>query len=303
MLSRPSRRLAARATIIAIATAALGTLAPATPASADVTVTPSTGEQGSALKLVFRVTEDRPAAHTTKVELRLPEATPVAEVYPISVPDWAPKMTMRTLDQPIRTLHGVGTRDVVASVTWIRVTAPKVGREPAWELPISLGPLPAADRLVFTVIQTYSDGTVVNWADASTASGAPPSGGPSSGPVTHAAPVLALRPAEPGAGQPDAGYEQPVSDLAGEGSSGGYSIFLSVVIAGVAAGLLWAGLTLWQRQRDIARITGSATPAEPANAAESGKSTGDGDAATPTPSDQRPADAEERPVVGHDVRT
>jgi uncharacterized protein YcnI len=257
-----------------VATAALAAVWVPTAAVADVTVTPATGVHGSALKLVFRVTEDRPSAHTKTVELRMPQATPVAEVYPISVPDWAPKMSMRTLDRPIASLHGIGTKDVVASITWIRVTAPKVGQEPAWDLPISLGPLPRTDRLVFTVIQTYSDGTVVHWADPPTAGGTP---GP------NAAPVVTLRSAEPGSGLPGGGPidGRQVPDLGDEApaSSAGYAIFLTVVIAGVAAGLLWAGWVLWQRQRGIAQLA----PPDESNT-DSDKSAG------------------ERPIVDHDVR-
>lgn len=48
-----------------------------------------------------------------------------------------------------------------------------------------MGPLPQLDRMTFEVVQTYSDGTVVRWAD--------PAGG------GHPAPTLALVPPAPGA--------------------------------------------------------------------------------------------------------
>src|SRR5262245_900350 len=252
-------------------------------AAADVTVTPSTGVQGSALKLVFAITEDRPPAHTIKVELRMPEATPVAEVYPLSVPDWAPKTAMRKLDRPISTLHGVGTTEVVSSVTWIRVKPP-TGATTS-ELSISLGPLPNVDKVAFTVIQTYSDGTVVSWADAPAAvspgaSGTPGVSGTPSALGTHLAPVVTLRTPEPGSQPFDIdSLDEPVSDGGTDTPpSGGLGLLYSVLIAGVAAGGLWTGWTLVNRRRaaSAAGLPDKHTPDE---------STGDASPPSPPPSD------------------
>jgi uncharacterized protein YcnI len=161
----------------------LGT--PAT-ASADVSITPTQARQGDEADLTFRVTEDRPGAHTTKVEVRLPDAAPVAEVYPLSDPHWAAKITYRELTHSVQGHHGSGSTTVASGITWFRA-ADAASDKPA-ELRVAMGPMPQVDRLTLTVLQTYSDGLVRRWPSASGAQGG-------------AGPVLVLTPA---AAQPDA---------------------------------------------------------------------------------------------------
>ncbi len=150
-----------------------GAVALAAPAAADVTVTPAVAPQGGPAALVFTVPEERAGAHTTKIELLPPAETPIAEVYPMSIEGWAPLITARKLDKPVELIHGTSTREIVAKVTWKRVgkATPKPG-QPAL-LKLSMGPMPQTERVAFTIIQTYSDGTVVKWADASGAHPAP----------------------------------------------------------------------------------------------------------------------------------
>ncbi len=255
-------------------------------AAADVTVTPSTGVQGSALELVFTVTEDRPPAHTVQVELRLPQTAPIAEVYPLSVPDWAPRMVMRTLDRPVRSLHGVETTDVVSSITWIRVKPPN-GVQPS-ELPVALGPLPNADEAVFTVIQTYSDGTVVTWGDAESPDGTP---------RRNLAPVVKLRAPEPGSD-----VDRPDSGGASTPSERGLSLFYSVLLGGAAGGALWVGLTLLHRRRALvtAQSVDATNPTNAPDAVEStaaGQSIADGVPAPKSGLLQASVDGAARPEV------
>nr|WP_254909878.1 YcnI family protein [Micromonospora sp. NBS 11-29] len=156
---------------------------PGAASAAGVTVTTSPGEvhQGDAIELSVVVPADRPGTRTTKVELTMPADAPIGEVYPLSVPDWAPTITTRTLDQPVPGIHASELNQVTHAVTWLRVTTGGTG---ATRLPLGMGPMPATDRLVFTVVQTYADGTVVRWAD--------PAGG------AHPAPTVALLPPLPG---------------------------------------------------------------------------------------------------------
>lgn len=154
---------AVRAALVgAMAAGALaGGLTFASPALADVTVTPAQAYRGDAARLTFRVPDERTGSYTTKVELRLPESTPIAEVYPMSVPDWGPSTTTRPLDEPLRGIHHGPVSEVTSTVTWVR-TAPPATPAVA-ELVVSLGPMPEAEWLVFDVTQTYSDGTQVHW--------------------------------------------------------------------------------------------------------------------------------------------
>ncbi|MET7835413.1 DUF1775 domain-containing protein [Micromonospora sediminicola] len=153
-------------------------------AAAGVTVTTSPGEvhQGDAIELSVVVPADRPGTRTTKIELTMPADAPIGEVYPLSVPDWAPTITTRTLDQPVAGIHASELNQVTHAVTWLRVPGGGTG---AARLPLGMGPMPATERLVFTVVQTYADGTVVRWAD--------PAGG------AHPAPTVALLPPLSGA--------------------------------------------------------------------------------------------------------
>jgi uncharacterized protein YcnI len=283
-------------------------------AAADVTVTPSTGAQGSALKLVFTVSENRPPAHTVKVELRLPQATPVAEVYPLSVPDWAPRIITRELDRPIRTLHGGGTTQVVSSITWIRVKPPSAGATSSSELPLSLGPLPTTDRLVFTVIQTYSDGTAVVWADAPAPGGASPGGAsPGGASGNNPAPVVSLRTPEPGSEAFDdfGPVDEPVADAGSSPTDGGFSLLYSVLIAGLAAGALWAVWTLLNRRHPVAAADSPARADSPDEPNPAGDPPADTDVAEPPPAAAEPppatadtssTDAKGGPVAANDVR-
>ncbi|SCG73463.1 DUF1775 domain-containing protein [Micromonospora coxensis] len=179
-------------TVLVLATAVAGVLGwPGAASAAGVTTTPTQATQGEAVTLRLVVPEQRPGARTEKIEFKLPEDAPVGEVYPLSVDGWAPLMTSRTLDRPVAGIHAPGVTTVTASVVWTRAAgAPTPG--PA-RLSVAMGPLPQTDRMEFEVVQTYSDGTVVRWADRD--------GG------AHPAPTLTLLPAAAGApaGHPHGG--------------------------------------------------------------------------------------------------
>ncbi|MEH1126698.1 DUF1775 domain-containing protein [Micromonospora sp. CPCC 206061] len=153
-----NRRLA----VVALGAAIFGALAFASPAAADITTTPSEVVRGGGVKVSFQIPEDRPGAHTTKVELVTPRDTVIGEVYPMSSNDWAPQITTRRLDAPVAGLHGGPMSDVTDRITWIRVAGTPVAEQPS-TLVVSMGPMPVqGDQVVFQVVQTYSDGTVVD---------------------------------------------------------------------------------------------------------------------------------------------
>ncbi len=214
-----------RAVLGFVAVGIAGSIALAAPAAADVSVTPAVAQRGGPAALVFSVPGERPAAHTTKIELLAPEKTPIAEIYPMSVTGWAPLLTSRKLDKPIEVIHGTRTTEVVTKVTWKRVgkAVPKAG-EPVL-LKVSLGPMPEAEQVAFTIVQTYSDGTVVRWADAPGAA--------------HPAPVVRLLAVEE-AGTAETRAAAPATD---EPAGGGTPTWLLgaaliVVLAFVGEGLV-----------------------------------------------------------------
>ncbi|MEV4121361.1 DUF1775 domain-containing protein [Micromonospora sp. NPDC049645] len=173
--------------------------------AADVTTTPTEARQGDAVRLEFSVPEERTGTKTTRIEVRLPTDAPIAEVYPMSVDGWAPRISSRDLDKPVAGIHSSGVSTVTTAVTWVRVG--ESGPGPA-RLALSMGPMPQAERLTFEVVQTYADGTVIRWADAT---------GP------HRAPTLTLLPAAPGAAGPathGGGHGAPAAGAPAAGGNG-----------------------------------------------------------------------------------
>lgn len=212
-----------------LALLALIVLSPA--AMADVNVAPAQVDQGSAAAITLHVRNDRPGVFTTKVEAQFPQANPIAEIYPMSVPNWAPIATSRQLDTPIQGVHSEALTVITSAVTWIRAEdAPKA---PAVEdLKLELGPMPQLDQITLTVLQTYSDGKVKKW-----------SGPGASGTGT----VLKLQPAA--AAPTEAAAEDVAATVPGQGRTG---VQLGLIGAGIVAGMLisaFAVVTLGNRHR------------------------------------------------------
>ncbi|WP_158277687.1 DUF1775 domain-containing protein [Pseudosporangium ferrugineum] len=147
-----------RAGVLAATTAA-GVLGLAAPAAADATVSPAAVPQGSGQNVAFTVTNTGQSP-ITRVRLVLPADQPVAEVYPLSVPDWAPQIEHRKLDKPLDSIHGGGTQvtETAASITWIAMPGKTLPPGRSADLTVALGPLPTTgSHMSFTVQPTYAD--------------------------------------------------------------------------------------------------------------------------------------------------
>ncbi|MET8041003.1 DUF1775 domain-containing protein [Micromonospora sp. NPDC005215] len=264
-----------RVVAVTALTAAGLLLWPSAAQAADVTTTPTQARQGDAVRLEFTVPEERAGTKTNQIEVRLPVDAPIAEVYPMSVNGWAPRISSRTLDKPVAGIHSSGVSTVTTAVTWVRVGESDSG--PA-RLALSMGPMPQAERLTFEVVQTYADGTVVRWADAA---------GP------HRAPALTLLPAAPGAAGPaahgahggpaadppaaaDSGVDAPAAGAGGAGEESGSAdgMLAAGLLAGLGGGAAIGWLVSRWRRRDpaeataLAEVTGSADEDEAATPAE-----------------------------------
>jgi hypothetical protein len=247
-----SRNLISRRAGVLAALAAAGVLGTAGPALADVTISPPSAPQGSGQNLHLAV-KNTSTSPITKVKLVIPAETPVAEVFPLSVDDWAPQIEMTKLDTPLTSIHGGDpVTQTAASITWIAVNGPLAPGRSA-DLAVALGPLPTTSSMTFTVVPTYSSGKV----------------GPAMPPAT-----LRLTPAQPGQAAPGhGGHAGTTADDAtfaavvaqADGGPGFWSI-AGWVVAGLA--LAGAALLLLRGRR----VAGDEEPADdPADGAEPAK--------------------------------
>ncbi|PSK65764.1 hypothetical protein B0E53_02255 [Micromonospora sp. MH33] len=236
-LRRPAT--AAALTLAAVATAVLG-LAGA--ASAHVTVNPKEATQGGYGRFAFRVPNESDTASTTKVEVNLPENAPVGSVSTMPVPGWTVTVEKRKVDPPIE-VHGSQLTEAVSKLTW--TAAPNGGVKPGefQEFPVSMGPLPQADRMVFKVLQTYSDGNVSRWIQEPTPGGEEPE---------NPAPVLTLTAASASASPAASAPAAAADDDKDDADTGAATAFgVAGLVAGLA-GLVLGGLAFLRTRRETA---------------------------------------------------
>jgi uncharacterized protein YcnI len=165
-----------------LAAAGLGLVAAALPAGAHVTIHPDSAPKGGFEILSFSVPNEEATANTVGLEVNLPTKSPIASVSTQPMPGWTVSVEKTKLSKPVTTDDGQVT-EAVSTITW---TATDGGLKPGeFDLfTISAGPLPTnTNQLTFKAIQTYSDGTTVNWIQQ-TVKGAPE--------PDHPAPVLKL---------------------------------------------------------------------------------------------------------------
>lgn len=222
-------RTAAPAALLALSASLVGVFAGAAPASAHVTVNPREATQGGYTRVAFRVPTESDTASTTKVEVFLPESDPIPSVSTMPVPGWTVAVERGAPAKPVQA-HGQEVTDIVKKITWTAASGAVVKPGEFQEFPVSLGPLPKVDRLVFKALQTYSDGAVVRWIEE------PPANGGEE--PEHPAPVLAL--------QPESAASPSTSPAAGgtstDSDSGGNGLAITLAVLGLIAGLAGAAL-------------------------------------------------------------
>ena len=138
------------------AAVATGVLCAASPAAADVTVSPPSAPQGSGVNVTFTVTNTARSA-ITKVKLLLPAELPVAEAYPLSVDDWAPLITNKSLAAPMDGIHGEAITETAADITWTAMPGRALAPGKSTDLTVAMGPMPASAQMSFTLQPTYAD--------------------------------------------------------------------------------------------------------------------------------------------------
>ena len=174
---------------IVLAAAGLALVAVAAPAWAHVKIEPATATKGSDAVLAFVVPNEKDPQTTTKVVVQFPTDHPIADALVEPIPGWTAAKTQFTLKTPIQSDAGPVTTGI-KTVTWT-ASGKGIPVENFQEFRVSVG-LPAdANSLSFPTIQTYSDGSQVQWVQV-----APPGGPDPDNPV----PVLTLTSGTSGAG-------------------------------------------------------------------------------------------------------
>jgi uncharacterized protein YcnI len=181
---------ALRAAGIAAAATAVAVLGFGSAASAHVTISGGPAPAGGNARIAFEVPTESDTASTTKLEVQLPTDHPIPSVDTAPVPGWSVSVDTTKLSTPIKTDDG-DVSQVVSKITWT-ASSPDAAIKPGQfgEFPVALDAIPDTDKLVFKVLQTYSDGSVVRWIDEPTSAGTEPE---------HPAPVLTLTKGDPSA--------------------------------------------------------------------------------------------------------
>jgi uncharacterized protein YcnI len=147
--------------VAALAAAAL-VLLPGTSA-ADVTVAASRAESGARdVTITFRVTNDDPAVPTTGLEVFLPTARPLLGVAPVAPTGWTARVGTAAPTTPV-TVDGAPVPEIATSVAWEGGALTADGYA---VFPVDVDRLPdGAGPLRFRVVQSFADGTTVEWSD------------------------------------------------------------------------------------------------------------------------------------------
>ena len=154
-------------------------------ASAHVKVSGVDAVQGGSGVITFRVPSESDTASTTGLVITFPAATPFTEVAVQPKAGWTAKVTTKPLPKPLTDDDGNAITDYVAEVNFTATGSGSGAGIPPGQFDmfnLSVGPFPKAPSMAFAALQTYSDGSTVNW-DEKSANGAEPD---------HPAPVLQL---------------------------------------------------------------------------------------------------------------
>lgn len=224
-LRTPGRRTALRrgATLIGagLVGAAAAVLLGATAASAHVHVDGEDATRGGYGVLTFRVPTESDTASTTEVTVTMPTTTPIASASVQPVAGWTATVSTAKLAKPITTDDGqVST--YVSKVDWKADAAAAIKPGQFQEFAISVGPLPDAAEVAFPTLQTYSDGSTVNWNETASGSAEP----------EHPVPVLTLAAAEPADQKATAAT---ATTATADSSTAALAVGIAAVVAALAA--------------------------------------------------------------------
>jgi len=230
-------------------------LAGASAASAHVVVTSPDAAPGEEIgELVFRVPNESPTAGTVRIQVDLPTDPPFVQVSAESKPGWLISTETKKLAQPVQ-VEGFSVNKVISSVTWTATGDNQIRPGQFDEFALSVGPFQHdVTTLSFPTVQTYSDGTTVNWNQIQKPGAEEPE---------HPAPTLDLT-----AVSGDSATSAPTTTAAAQDSSDTVARVLGV--AGILIGLVTLGVVLTQRRGGARPTASDAETVERSNAGAPG---------------------------------
>ena len=190
----------------------VGPLAGVALAHVEVSSTPDATQGGSAA-LTFEVPSEKDLP-TIEVQIALPTDTPMVNVTVPPVDGWTLSLVTAPAPNGLTGSDGQPVAEIVSGVVWTAIGVGIAPRESV-DFEIGAGTLPTVDRIAFPVLQTYSDGSVVSWAQETVDGGSEPD---FPAPVLFLAPGAAPAPAL-GTAPSEASSPAPVIDLTASASS------------------------------------------------------------------------------------
>jgi uncharacterized protein YcnI len=218
------RRIATATGIAAIAVLTL-----ASPALAHVTIEPASAPKGTDAVLTFVApNESDKGAKVVKLAVIFPQDHPIAAALTLPIAGWSASASTVKVSTPIRTDSGT-VNEAVGTVTWTAASGGGTGPGQFQTFSVSVGLPDVTGSLLFNVTQTYSDGTVVNWDQATVPGGDEP---------PNPAPVLTLTAGEGASTTPAA----TTSSSSSSDSTGKTLGIIALIVGGI--GLIIAVVAL-----------------------------------------------------------
>ncbi|MDT0116729.1 YcnI family protein [Microbacterium sp. PRF11] len=158
-----SRNTLLRRALVGLAAGAALAIAVPLAASAHVTVNPNTATPGSYATVNFRVPTESETASTVKLEVSLPTDTPLSAVLVQPVPGWTATVEKGALPAPVE-VEGNTISEAPLKIVWQADPGVGIGQDQFQIFSAVLGPVPDTGHIVLPAAQSYSDGSVVDWA-------------------------------------------------------------------------------------------------------------------------------------------
>lgn len=125
-------------------------------------VEPKEAKRGSATTFTFKFPNEDQIQSTVKIEIEIPQDSPILYVEPMSTNGWTSSTSIKKLDNPIQ-VDGKKINKLVKKVTF---EGGKISGDSVGEFLIKLDVVPQdKDELVFRMIQTYDGGKISKWVE------------------------------------------------------------------------------------------------------------------------------------------